>query len=195
MVKKDILIVCALEQETVGELEDWDVLYTGVGKVNATLKLTQRLHSSHLHYLPLMPELVINYGTAGSRELPIGELVDCTKFIQRDMDVSPLGFQNYETPWGNRNISFLTTTLNGITCGTGDSFVTNPELPGVDIVDMEAYAIAKVCRDFNIQFRCFKYISDNADENAGDDWNKFEHEKAESLFIEQLAELTSSNSL
>ena len=72
-IYKDILIVCALEQETQGQLEDWNVLYTGVGKVNATFKLTQRLHSSHLHYLPLMPELVINYGTAGSRELPIGE--------------------------------------------------------------------------------------------------------------------------
>ena len=63
--KKDILIVCALEVETQGQLDDYfedkrQVLYTGVGKVNATLKLTQRLHSSHLHYLPLMPELVIS---------------------------------------------------------------------------------------------------------------------------------------
>ena len=49
--KNVILIVCAIEQETQGQLEDWNVLYTGVGKVNATFKLTQRLHSSHLHYL------------------------------------------------------------------------------------------------------------------------------------------------
>ena len=38
MYGKDILIVCALEQETQGQLEDWNVLYTGVGKVNATYK-------------------------------------------------------------------------------------------------------------------------------------------------------------
>ena len=37
---------------------------------------------------------------------------------------------------------------------------------------MEAYAIAKVCKLENIEFRCFKYISDNADENADNDWNK-----------------------
>ena len=33
---KKILIVCALEVETQGQLDDYDVLYTGVGKVNAT---------------------------------------------------------------------------------------------------------------------------------------------------------------
>ena len=60
--KKDILIVCALEQETQGQLDNYfdderQILYTGVGKVNATFKLAQRLHSSHLHYLPLMPNL------------------------------------------------------------------------------------------------------------------------------------------
>jgi adenosylhomocysteine nucleosidase len=37
---------------------------------------------------------------------------------------------------------------------------------------MEAYAIAKVCKLENIEFKCFKYISDNADENADNDWNK-----------------------
>jgi adenosylhomocysteine nucleosidase len=42
----------------------------------------------------------------------------------------------------------------------------------VDVVDMEAYAIAKVCKLENIEFKCFKYISDNADENADNDWNK-----------------------
>jgi adenosylhomocysteine nucleosidase len=35
---------------------------------------------------------------------------------------------------------------------------------------MEAYAIAKVCKLKNIDFRCFKFISDNADNEAKDDW-------------------------
>ena len=77
--KKDILIVCALEEETVGQLDDWNVLYTGVGKINATYKLTKRFGS--YHSFPAVRRnhlLVINYGTAGSRELPVGELVDCT---------------------------------------------------------------------------------------------------------------------
>ena len=39
MNKRDILIVCALEQETPdynhrkGQLEGYDILYTGVGKI------------------------------------------------------------------------------------------------------------------------------------------------------------------
>ena len=84
-IEKKTLIVCALEVETQGKLDDYDVLYTGVGKVNATFKLTQKF-GKFGSYVPY--NLVINYGTAGSRELPIGELVDCTKFTQRDMDVT-----------------------------------------------------------------------------------------------------------
>ena len=38
-LEKKFLLVCALEVETQGQLNDYDVLYTGVGKVNATLKL------------------------------------------------------------------------------------------------------------------------------------------------------------
>ena len=39
-LNKGILFVSALEIETQGQLEDYDVLYTGVGKVNATYSLT-----------------------------------------------------------------------------------------------------------------------------------------------------------
>ena len=38
-----------------------------------------------------------------------------------------------------------------------------------DLVDMEAYALAKTCRNFGIDFVSYKYISD--DGNA-DDWEK-----------------------
>ena len=41
-----------------------------------------------------------------------------------------------------------------------------------DIVDMEAYAIAKVCKKYDVNFKCFKYISDKADENAASDWKE-----------------------
>jgi adenosylhomocysteine nucleosidase len=175
--KKDILVVCALEQEIQGQLEDWNVLYTGVGKVNATLKLTQRLHSSHLHYLPPMPKLVINYGTAGSRELPIGELVDCTKFTQRDMDVTGMGFIKGQTPFENLTPMILDydhVEFNPIgkklRCGTGDNFVQTDKDTYSDVFDMEAYALAKVCHHYKVPFISFKYITDNADEHSPKDW-------------------------
>jgi len=178
MNKKDILIVSALEVETQGQLEDYRVLYTGVGKVNATLELTKVLQKAHLHYLPPMPKLVINYGTAGSRKIKKKQLVDCTKFIQRDMDVTGLGFMKHQTPYESPNemVARSTSEFNPIgknyTCGTGDSFVENIEKgdSNIDVFDMESYALAKVCYHYDISFISFKYITDNANEHSSKDW-------------------------
>ncbi len=182
MNKEDILIVCALEQEVNGELDDYlpdprQIIYTGVGKVNATGQLTERLHSSHLHYLPLMPKLVINYGTAGSRDLPIGELVDCTIFTQRDMDVRGLGYMKGQTPFENlipMILDYDHVQFNPIgkklRCGTGDNFVQTDKDTYSDVYDMEAYALAKVCFVYDVPFISFKYITDNANEQSPKDW-------------------------
>ena len=184
MNKNDILIVCALEQEVNGELDDYlpdprQIIYTGVGKVNATGQLTERLHSSHLNYLPKMPKLVINYGTAGSRELPIGELVDCTKFIQRDMNVTGLGFMKGQTPFEKEVpiiLDYDHVKFNPIgkklRCGTGDNFVQDSMGSYSDVYDMEAYALAKVCFVYNVDFISFKYITDNANEHSPKDWEE-----------------------
>ena len=96
LLEKNILIVCALEIETQEKLKDYDVFYTGVGKVNATFALTRKFGKLG-SYIPY--SLVINYGTAGSRKIKKKQLVDCTKFIQRDMDVTGLGFMKGETPF------------------------------------------------------------------------------------------------
>ena len=171
---KKILIVCALEVETQGELDDWDVLYTGVGKVNATYALTTHFgkYGSHIPY-----DLVINYGTAGSRKIKKKTLVDCTKFVQRDMDVTGLGFMRGETPFEDDiplMLDFGVTKHNPIkrraTCGSGDSFVEDRTQYYGEVVDMEAYALAKVCYNRQVPFVSFKYITDGADEQAHEDW-------------------------
>ena len=184
MNKDDILIVCALEQEVNGKLDGVlpdprQIIYTGVGKVNATGQLTERLHSSHLHYLPEMPKLVINYGTAGSRDLPIGELVDCTKFTQRDMDVRGMGFIKGQTPFEVDVpiiLDYDHVQFNPIgkklRCGTGDNFVQTDEDTYSDVYDMEAYALAKVCFVYNVDFISFKYITDNVNEHSAGDWEQ-----------------------
>ena len=184
MNKEDILIVCALEQEVNGKLDGVlpdhrQIIYTGVGKVNATGQLTERLHRSHLNYLPKMPKLVINYGTAGSRELPIGELVDCTKFIQRDMNVTGLGFMKGQTPFEKEVpiiLDYDHVKFNPIgkklRCGTGDNFVQDSMGSYSDVYDMEAYALAKVCFVYKVDFISFKYITDNANEHSPKDWEE-----------------------
>ena len=173
----DVLIVCALEVETQGQLEDYRVLYTGVGKVNATFELTKVLQKAHLHYMPPMPELVINYGTAGSRKYEQGELVDCTKFTQRDMDVTGMGYLKGQTPFENLTPMILDydhVEFNPIgkklRCGTGDNFVQTDKDTYSDVFDMEAYALAKVCHHYDVPFISFKYITDNANEHSPGDW-------------------------
>ena len=172
-LNKKTLIVCALEVETQGQLEDYDVLYTGVGKVNATLALTRKF-GKYGSYIPY--DMVINYGTAGSRKIKKKTLVDCTKFIQRDMDVTGLGFMRGETPFeDNPPITIKSTNeFNPIgrkaTCGSGDNFVEDRTQYYGEVVDMEAYALAKVCYHYDTPFISFKYITDGADEQAHEDW-------------------------
>ena len=173
------LIVCALEVETQGQLNNYDVLYTGVGKFNSTIKLMERLGSIFLSREgEIAPNLVINYGTAGSRKYKQGELVDCTKFIQRDMDVTGLGFQRGETPFEKEPPIVIESksSFNPIgkhaTCGSGDNFVEDRTNYYGEVVDMEAYALAKVCTYYGVPFISFKYISDGADCDANTDWEE-----------------------
>ena len=53
---------------------------------------------------------------------------------------------------------------------------------------MEAYAIAKICYMKDVNFRCFKYISDNADTDANDDWIK-NVSSGKKLFIKRIKNL------
>jgi adenosylhomocysteine nucleosidase len=69
--------------------------------------------------------------------------------------------------------------LPAAVCGSGDSFAT----AGIDmpcaVVDMEAYALAKVCRCEKARFACAKYVTDGADHAAADDWRRNVHKAAE----------------
>ena len=157
-----ILILVAIGDELKRtDLPNLQIEYIGVGKVKAafnTLKAIQKYS----------PDIVINFGTAGSLVPNIKGLVEVSKFLQRDMDASPLGFEIGQTPFEN-DIE-ITFGRQGVTCGSGDKFVTSTPRLQTDIVDMEAFAIAKVCKLESIDFRCFKFISDNADNEAKNDW-------------------------
>ena len=55
----------------------------------------------------------------------------------------------------------------------GRYFVINPTLAiPADVVDMEAYAIAKACEKHGVEFVCWKYISDQANQDAHNDWKQ-----------------------
>ncbi|HEU5048479.1 MAG TPA: 5'-methylthioadenosine/S-adenosylhomocysteine nucleosidase [Rickettsiales bacterium] len=166
------LIVMALSQESNGLIEQhgMDVIYTGVGKVNAVFALTQYL-ANH----PATP-FVVNVGTAGSRTFRTGEVVAARGFVQRDMDVTGLGFEHGVTPFDPHPAMLEFPTVfheleHGI-CGSGDSFLQTPPPIPCDIIDMEAYGLAKVCHLKSIPFACVKYITDGADGSSHIDWQQ-----------------------
>jgi adenosylhomocysteine nucleosidase len=174
MGHRKLLIVMALQQESRGLLEraGADVLYTGVGKVNAAAKLARRL--AEIRCAGFALPLVVNMGTAGSRSIPAHTLVGATRFAQRDMDVSGLGFAAGVTPFDSAppvlEFPALFPHLPSVLCSTADSFATHRHEVGGDVVDMEAFALARVCLAEDVRFACVKYVTDGADSDSATHW-------------------------
>lgn len=156
---QDIVII-AIPQEAPNLINLPNVFFSGVGKVNAALTVSKLIERHQ-------PKRIFNFGTAGG--ITKTGPVRCTQFVQRDMLCMPLRPNPGETPF--ENIHTITFDSSGATCSTGDNFVTDNKLAiPADVVDMEAYALAKACYINNIEFICHKYVSDRADHKAGIDW-------------------------
>lgn len=169
------LLVMALPLESQGVFEraGLTVLYTGVGKVNAAHVLTRRLAEYRHADVPL--PLVVNFGTVGSRRHPTGTVLECNAFVQRDMDVTGLGVPLGVTPFEERipaRLEFpsVFSHLPRGVCGSGDSFVMTESAMECDAVDMEGYALAKVCWFERVAFSSVKFVTDGADHASAGDW-------------------------
>jgi len=118
--------------------------------------------------------LVVNLGSAGSRSVPAHTLIACNRFAQRDMDVSGMGFARGVTPFDETPpvIEFpqVFAQLPQMLCSTADSFATHLHTVAGDVVDMEAFALARVCRSEGARFACAKYVTDGADTDSATHW-------------------------
>lgn len=162
--QRNYIVAAALRMEVYGLEHIAPLVYTGVGKINAVIGL----YAAVLNY---KPDLVVNFGTAGALKKHKG-LVKVDSFVQHDIDARPLGFERGKTPYSDSP----ETRHEGVVLGSGDKFITNgtADLEGLpvqpDLVDMEGYAMYRVCRRLGVEFVCYKYVSDAADEEAADDW-------------------------
>jgi adenosylhomocysteine nucleosidase len=156
----DIIFV-ALPQEAPALSVYKNVFFTGIGKVNAAAIAAETIER-------YKPQRVFNFGTAGGITVGTG-LYKVGRFVQRDMQCFKLGALPGETPYESTGV--VLDLSEGLTCSTGDNFITDPnlEIPA-DLVDMEAYAIAKICSRRLIEFHCYKFVSDSANEHAYRDW-------------------------
>lgn len=178
----DDLIFIALEHEAPS-MAKWDnVFFTGVGKINAALTAAKYIERHK-------PRRVWNFGTAGGIKLSTG-IYEFKNFVERDKGKCPESIE-IMLPTDPQVISMGV----GYTLSTGDNFVTDPnlEIPA-HAVDMEGFAIAKVCHQRNIEFKCYKYISDHADDEADTSWLD-NVQKGEPFFIQAYnGELTATSS-
>lgn len=140
-------------------------LRTGVGKVKSTYHLSEALRS-------VQPDLVINVGTAGAIHHQVGDIFVCRRFIDRDMQklvdfgleyeidsAELLAQRGYCLHWQGEGV-----------CNTGDTFLTELSDVKGDVVDMEAYAQAFVCRAKNVPFISVKYVTDIIGQNSVKHW-------------------------
>jgi len=185
-MKTDLLIITALESELKRDTlpTGVEIIYSGLGKINAALACIKAIDQ-------FSPHRIINFGTAGKINPKLEGLLEIGKVIQRDMMTEPLAPRG-KTPFSNKPSEYLSS--GKYVCGSGDSFVTtnDPWLveQGVDVVDMELFAIAYIANNHQIPWHSYKYITDDANESSANDWQqKVNH--GQDLFIKQLKQLLS----
>lgn len=161
------LFVFAMADEATHLFDGRNTLFTGLGKINAAYQLTRRLAQTR-------PGIIVNLGSAGSAAFDQGAIVCCTRFVQRDMDVTPLGVELYKTPFSDiPSVLSYGLAVEGLPqgiCGSGDNFEVRHTSSAYNVVDMEAYALALVAHQEQVPFLCLKHITDGADEAAAANW-------------------------
>lgn len=170
------LLVVALEEEAQHlHVSDLPVLVTGVGKMRAAAALASVLARQR-------PSRVINLGTAGG----LREGIRGTQVVGR---VEQHDFED-EKIFGLTGEHFgaaIDLGVSGPVLGSGDSFVDSAATRaglaarGIDLVDMEGYAIAFTAHQFGLPVTLVKEISDPADEGAAKTWRESIDDCAERL--------------
>ena len=171
-----ILFVYAIPEEKIEiNIPNAEVIYveTGMGKVNAAMKTMRAICEYH-------PDMVINYGSAGTLNHNIGDIIVCNRFIDRDLRKVTLNGVVSEITFGTDAARHVLTeqrlterakVLWG-TCNTGDSFITSGADIEGDVIDMESYAMADVCREMGIPFVSVKYVTDVVGQNSVESWQE-----------------------
>lgn len=163
-----ILVTYAVQGEFVEikwrEVEPYYVR-TGIGKVKSAFHLAEAIRQ-------VQPDLVLNIGSAGTLNHQVGDIFVCRKFVDRDMQkMSSFGLEaEIDVADILEKRGFCKHWTEEGVCNTGDSFLTELTQVSGDVVDMEAYAQAFVCRAKEIPFVSVKYVTDIIGQNSVKHW-------------------------
>lgn len=152
----------------------------GIGKANAAAVCALLIKEGC--------DLLVNFGLCGGlSNAKYGDIIICKDYVEHDMDLSALGRkptqksegEYYVTP--QVYIDILKDVYPQAKTGkiaTGDSFVSDNKAAkfledlGATACDMEAAAAAQACQICGVPFVSFKLVSDNADDNANQSYQK-----------------------
>lgn len=142
-----------------------DPLITGVGVVEAAA-----VTAATLAGLAELPDLVVSLGSAGSRRKPVGQVFQISHVSWRDIDASPLGFPRGVTPFLEvAPVQPLATPLAdwpSATLSTGSDIVSGDAYDRIDadLVDMETWAVLRVCQRAGLPVMGLRGVSDGPGE-------------------------------
>lgn len=130
-------------------------LRTGVGGAQAAKVLSAYLNS-------YQPQVLINIGLAGSLNSQIapGSLFSINEIHSTGRDAIQLP----SWPGAELQSASLITVNEAVLSDEGRARLFARF--GADLVDMEAYELARIARQHGISFFCFKIVSDDAGEEA-----------------------------
>lgn len=188
MNKTVFIVALPQEVELTHKILDCPVIYSGVGKINATIAAYKAFNEGYAN--------IINIGSCGSLNHSAGEVLKINSVFQ-DIDGTPLCDYG-ETPFeakGNSKQIVLSRESN-ITCFTTDYFYdhsqqskySNSYLNSVhshNVFDMECFALAKVCKKFNLNFTSYKWVSDDGDASNWEENCKLGFEKVKNILINE----------
>ena len=160
-----IILVSAtpLEHGGLKELHGLPIFQIGIGKTNAASNLTEILWNEE-------PDTVINFGSCGNlKDFKVGEVIEVGT-TYNNIDVRP--FAEYGcTPENNQ--CEIKLSNSGVKCFSTDQIYDNSRtdyankylemIKSCDIVDMECYPLAYVCKQRDIMFKSYKWVSDDGD--------------------------------
>lgn len=148
---------------------------TGVGPIEAAIAATRALEACL--DLASLPDIVLSLGSAGSATLEQGAIYQVASIAYRDMDASPLGFVKGVTPFldhpVNTPLPFRLPDIPTARLSTGADIVSGPAYRAIDadMVDMESFAVLRVCQTFGVPMIGLRGVSDGAkDLHHYDDW-------------------------
>ncbi len=157
----------------------FDPFICGVGPIEAAVSVTRLLAELGPEG---RPDLVVSLGSAGSARLVQTAVYQACSVSWRDIDASPFGFAKGITPFldlpATVPLDLRIPRLATASLSTGASVVSGAGYDQIaeDMVDMETFAILRVCQTFDLPLIALRGISDGNKAVEGlHDWQEYLH--------------------